>query len=92
VNVGVLLVDRASDTLYTRMRADWQGVAGPNEVEVLALLENDLRSKAERMGASALLAVLEDSLSSTLRVTGRERIEVGDFEEALAELYRQHVR
>lgn len=91
VNVGVLLVDRASDTLYTRMRADLRNVAKPNEVEVLALLEDDLRSKAGRMGASALLVVLEDGLSSTLRITDRQPVEVSSFEEALANLYRQHV-
>jgi len=92
VNIGVLLLDAGSDRLHLRLRDDWVEVAAPDDVEVLAVLEDDLRSRAENMGASALVASLEDSLSNTLRITDRQRIEVGDFEEALAELYRQHVR
>ena len=35
---------------------------------------------------------LEDSLSSTLGITDRQPVAASDFEEALAELYREHIR
>lgn len=92
LNIGVLLLDPDSDRLHMRLRADWADIAAPGDAEVLAALEDDLRSRAEHTGASALLLDLEDSLSNTVRITDRQAIEVGDSEEALEELYREHVR
>jgi hypothetical protein len=92
VNIGVLLLDPRSDRLYLRLRGDWLSVAEPGEAEVLALLEDDLRSKAGRMGASVLLASFEDSFSSALRITDRQSLQVSGFEEALVELFRRHVQ
>jgi len=91
VNVGVLLVDPVRDTLYLRLRSDWQAVAQPGDDEVLALLEAELGWEAERIGAFALLASLEDNLSNTVRVTDRQPVQVADFDEALAALYGRHV-
>ncbi len=91
VNIGVLLLDPVSDKLYLRMRSDWRGVAEPSEAQVLALLEDDLRSKANRMGGLNLLESLEDRLSSAIRMTDRQPIAVEEFGEALAQLYRLHV-
>jgi len=92
VNIGVLLLDPDSDRLHVKLRVDWAAVASPDDAHVLAILGDDLRSKAKYTGASALLAALEDSLSSTLRITGRQPVAASDFEEALAELYREHIR
>lgn len=90
-SAGVLLEDPAADRLHVRLRRDWDRVA-PGESEVLSALEEDLASKAAEMGAAKLLANLEDTLSNTLRVTGRREVMVENFDRALNRLYRQHVR
>jgi hypothetical protein len=92
VNIGVLLFDPGSDRLHVKFRTDWADVAAAHDAEVLAALEEDLRSKAGHTGGSALLAILEDSLSGALRITDRQPVEVSDFEKALAELFRTHIR
>jgi phage repressor protein C with HTH and peptisase S24 domain len=90
-SAGVLLEDPSADRLYVRLRRDWNQVA-PEEADVLSLLEDDLNSKASELGASKLLASLEDTLSNTMRVTEAREVMVEDFDRALARLYRQHVR
>ncbi|MGA3186345.1 MAG: S24 family peptidase [Bryobacteraceae bacterium] len=90
-NAGVLLEDPSTDRLWVRLRRDWEDLA-PEEAEVLAAIEYDLASKAGEMGAAQLLRYLEDTLSNTLRVTGRHEILIDDFERALARLYREHVQ
>jgi SOS-response transcriptional repressor LexA len=91
INAGVLLEDPSTDRLWVRLRRDWEQFA-PEEAEVLAALEYDLTSKSNEMGATQLLAYLEDTLSNTLRVTGRNELPVEDFMRALGRLYRQHVQ
>ncbi len=90
-NAGVLLEDPSTDRLWVRLRRDWDEFA-PEEAEVLAAIEDDLTSKAQEMGATQLLGYLEDTLSNTLLVTDRRDVVVGDFERALARLYREHVQ
>jgi hypothetical protein len=91
VNAGVLLLDTASDQLHLRLRRDWQQLAEPEDAEVLAALEQDLRRQGREAGGEQLLRSLEDTLSNTLRITDRESIAVGDFEKALERLYARHV-
>ena len=43
------------------------------------------------MGASRLLGYLEETLSNVLRIGGRRRVMVEDFQRALGHLYREHV-
>lgn len=90
-SAGVLLEDPGADRLYLRLRRDWDRVA-PGESDVLSALEDDLASKAAEMGAAKLFANLEDTLSNTMRVTGRREVMVENFDRALNRLYRQHVR
>lgn len=90
-NAGVLLVDPASDQLHIKLRREWEQLAEPDDAEVLEALEQDLRRQSREVGAGQLLARLEDTLSNTLRLTGRESIAVGDFEKALERLYQRHV-
>ena len=90
-SAGVLLEDPAADRLYLRLRRDWDRVA-PDEAEVFSALEDDLASKATEMGAAKLLNHMEDTLSNTMRVTGRREVMVENFDRALNRLYRQHVR
>jgi hypothetical protein len=91
LNAGVLLLDAASDRLHLRLRRDWDRVADPDDAEVLAAFEQDLRQRGGEEGGEQLLLSLEDTLSHTLRITGRESIAVGDFEKALERLYHRHV-
>ncbi len=90
--IGVLLIDPASDQLFLRLRRDWPEIADDEEAEVLALLEDDLRSKAREMGAVSLLAWLEENASNAIRVTARESVLIEDFERGLNRLYRQNVQ
>ncbi|MCL6505892.1 MAG: S24 family peptidase [Bryobacteraceae bacterium] len=93
VNAGVMLIDPSADALYIKLRQDWNRIATPEDAQVLALLEADLQQKAKEMGARALLAWLEDTLSNTVRITAREPVVVpgGAFPRTLQTLYRRHV-
>jgi SOS-response transcriptional repressor LexA len=91
INAGVLLEDPATDRLWVRLRRDWEEFA-PEEAEVLAALEYDLRAKAQELGAKELLRYLEDTLSNVLALTDRSELQIDDFERALARLYRENVQ
>jgi len=89
--IGVLLLDPASDTLYVRLRRDWEAVASDEDAEVLSELEDDLVIESRKEGAAALLSHLEDMMSCSVRVSDREAVTVRNFEHTLADLYREHV-
>ena len=91
VTAGVLLEDPATDRVHIRLRRDW-GLFAAEEAEVLSLLEDDLRSKAEAKGAKEFFAQMEDTLSNAVRVSDRREAMVEDFPRALGRLYREHVR
>jgi phage repressor protein C with HTH and peptisase S24 domain len=91
IPLGVLLQDPEADSLYIRLRPDVWEFAG-EDAEVLELLQEDLMAKAAEMGAEALFAWLEDTLSGSLRITNRETVLVRDFDRTLNRLYSQHVR
>jgi len=89
--IGVLLLDPATDTLYVRLRRDWEAIAEEEDAEVLAELEDDLNSLARDDGGAAVLERLEDWASFAIRVTDREAVTVRNFDKTLGELYREHV-
>lgn len=89
--IGVLLLDPGSNSLYVRLRRDWQEIANDEDAEVLAELEDDLATKSREIGGEALVEFLEDHVSAALRVSDREVITVQDFDKKLNELYREHV-
>lgn len=89
--IGVLLLDPTNDTLFVRLRRDWGVVGDDEDVEVLRELENDLQQKAEENGGAAVLALLENVASQSVRVTDREAVAVRNFQSTLGELYREHV-
>jgi phage repressor protein C with HTH and peptisase S24 domain len=90
-NIGVYLVDPATDRLWLRMRQDYQEIAEPDDVEVLEALEEDFRARAAELGAEAFLKSLEDSLSNVLRTGERQRIEVDAFSRVLDRLFDGNV-
>jgi SOS-response transcriptional repressor LexA len=92
VAAGVFLLDPSSDRLYLRLRDDWEAVAGPEDVEVLAHLQNHFSRVSEETGGERFLKSLEDTLSNTLRITERESVAVGDFTKALNRLFERYVQ
>jgi len=90
-NIGVYLVDPAADRLWLRMRRTYEGLAEPEDIEVLEALEDDIRARAAEMGAEAFLASLEASLSNVLRVCARQSVAVDAFSRVLDRLFDEHV-
>ena len=89
--IGVLLLDPKTDTLYVRLRRDWESIASEEDTELLGELEDDLLLQARELGGTAVLEHLEDVASQSVRVADRQEVTVRDFEKKLAELYRDHV-
>jgi SOS-response transcriptional repressor LexA len=89
--IGVLLLDSTTDTLYLRLRRDWESVANDEDAEVLSALEDDLSLESRQRGGTAVLEYLETAASQSVRVTDREAVTVRDFNRTLGELYREHV-
>src|SRR5579875_3465506 len=81
--IGVLLLDPESDSLYVRLRRDWEAIASEEDAEVMAELEDDLLVKAREGGGAAVLEHLESTLSQSLRVSDREAVRVRDFDRKL---------
>lgn len=91
-NIGVFLLDVAGGRLHWKLRGDWKSLAGPESVEVLELLDVDIRTKVAESDGESFLRGLEDSLSNFLLITGREEVSVSDFETALNRLFEEHVQ
>jgi len=91
-NIGVLLLDPANDKLYMRLRTDLEKLAGDEDAEVLALVEEDFEQKLEEMGGEVFLRLLEDTLSNALRLTGRQSVVVHDFQRELDKLFSKYVQ
>jgi SOS-response transcriptional repressor LexA len=89
--IGVYLVDPASDRLWLRMRRTYDGLAEPEDIEVLEALEEDIRAHAAEAGAEAFLVSLEDSLANVVRVGARQAVEVDAFSRVLDRLFDRHV-
>jgi len=92
LNIGIFLLDRAADRLYMKLRSDWSGVAGPDDIEVLEGLGQDFEAKIGEMGGDAFLRSLEDTLSNSLLITSREPVMVSGFQKALERLFEEHVQ
>ncbi len=92
VNLGVLLLDPQSNALHLRLRRDLETLVSDDDLEVLSALAEDLGKKAGEMGAEALLAYLEDTLSASIRITDREPVLAEDFGRSLDRLYRKHIQ
>ncbi len=89
--IGVFLIDPAQDRAWVRMRSNFDEMAAPEDAEVLAALEEEIRGRAAESGAEAFLRSLEDSLSNVLRVGERATVAVDAFSRVLDRLYDEHV-
>ena len=90
-NIGVYLIDPATDRLWLKMRGNYEDSAGEDDVEVLASLEEDIRSRAAETGAEAFLQSLEESLSNVVRVGERQTVEVDAFSRVIERLFDENV-
>jgi len=90
-NIGIFLLDSATGRGWLKFRDRFDDIAGPEEVEVLDLLQAHCRTIVQEVGAEAWLESLEDSLSNFLRVGDRQAIQVDAFTRALDRLYTEHV-
>jgi phage repressor protein C with HTH and peptisase S24 domain len=89
--IGVLLLDPATDSLYVRLRRDWEALASAEDAEVLQELEEDLLLNAREAGGTAVLQRLEEISSMSVRITNREAVTVRSFDRTLSDLYGEHV-
>ncbi|HUI81325.1 MAG TPA: S24 family peptidase [Bryobacteraceae bacterium] len=89
--IGVLLADLEGNRCFIRMRQRYEELADPEDAEVLEALEQDMRERAQEMGADQYLLWLEDSLSNAVRISERQAIAVDSFTRVLDRLYSQHV-
>ena len=90
-NIGVLLLDPATDRAWVRLRQRYRDLAEEEDAEVLEALEEDLRTRAVSMGAEGLLGWLEDTASNVLRVGQRQSVEVDAFTRVADRLFDEHV-
>jgi len=90
-NVGVLLLDPEHERLYVKIRGHWEDVTDPDDVALLTSLAGDFEAKIREMGGANFLHTLEDTLSYTLQLSDRTRIQVTDWTRALEDLYDEHV-
>lgn len=89
---GVLLFDPSEERLGVRLRRDWDALTSDeNDLDVLELLEEDLRQKAAEIGSRAFLDYLEDTLSNTIRLSEPETVLMGGFTSTLNRMYEKHV-
>ena len=90
-NIGVFLIDPASDRAWIRLRERYDDLADPEDAEVLEALWEDLVNRSSELGAQACLEFLEDSLSNVLRVSERQSIAIDAFSRVLDRVYEDHV-
>ncbi|HVW85244.1 MAG TPA: S24 family peptidase [Bryobacteraceae bacterium] len=94
---GILLRDTGNDKLALRLRGteglgDLTDTLEEEDLDILDFLQDDLLSKAEEMGAEALLASFEESLSGFLRISDSTAISWhGDAQRTADLLFDQYV-
>jgi SOS-response transcriptional repressor LexA len=89
--IGVLLLDPDTGRGWLRLRADYADIAEPEDAEVLAQLESDMRERIAEDGAEAFLRYLEDTCSNVVLVGERQAVAVDAFTRVLDRLYDEHV-
>jgi phage repressor protein C with HTH and peptisase S24 domain len=64
---------------------------GPRRRRIPGQSGQDFTARVREIGGKAFLESLEDSLSNFLRISDREAIIVGNFQDALNRIYQEHV-
>jgi SOS-response transcriptional repressor LexA len=90
-NIGIVLIDSTSGRGWLKLRGEYNDIADPDDTEIFAALEEDLRARMTDDGAETLLQWMEDTLSNVLRIGERREVHAESFTRALAQLYEEHV-
>jgi hypothetical protein len=92
MGVGVLLVEPSSDRLYIRIKPDWwNDLVDGEEGQIWEGLSEDLKLKAEQMGATEFLKWLEDCCSHSIRIGAIQNVDMRQPETCANALYREHI-
>lgn len=91
VPIGVLLFDTARDELLVQCRNDWDRFS-EEDAGVLRPWTESLIQLGREFGAGALLNLLEESLSNSIRISDRRPIESTNLDATLETLYSTYVR
>jgi hypothetical protein len=87
--IAVLVLDFEADRLHVRATTAYAGIS-EDDAEVLRLTTAQLAQQASLGNGSALLGLLEDSLSNSVRLTERVRIWFADLRSELDELCTEY--
>ncbi len=88
---GVIVVDRESDELFVRLRAELEGEAPEETAEVWGELAEELLERSREQGGTHILNWLETTASHFLEIGVRTGMESSNPRETLDWLYEQHV-
>jgi hypothetical protein len=69
--VAVLVFDRSNDRLYVCSRENYAGIADIDDAEVLSETVKQLQAEVAMQSGSAILDMLESTLSNSIRLTER---------------------
>jgi hypothetical protein len=87
-NVGVLLLDLRTGTLYWRFVSEWSKYADEDDVEVLEALDLEFREQVKQKSGRDFFAYLSDTLSNSLQLVNERDLRVSDFAAATDSLYQ----
>lgn len=91
INLGVLVLDEATDRIHIRFRTDLDGMADPLDLEVIQGLPEMIESMAVEMGALGVLQYLEDRASNAIRLGDRVTIHADNATDAVDHAFAKHV-
>lgn len=90
--IGVYLIDGAGTRAWVRMREHLDGLAGPEDAEVLEAFAREIPDRAAEMGPDSYLRWMEDTLSNVMRISDRQTVPAVDsFTRLVDRLYTEHV-
>jgi hypothetical protein len=92
-NLGVFLFDGTTGNLYFRIREDFEGIANPDEAEMLSHLSAHFHKRLDELGdggGAELLQEWESQLSNVLQLSDRKQISVGNIQAALDRLFEEN--
>ena len=91
INLGVLVLDEATDRIHLRFRKDFDGSADPLDLEVIQGLPEMIESMSIEMGALGVLQYLEDRASNAIRLGDRVTIHADNATAAVERAFAKHV-
>lgn len=83
---GIILHDTFNQSAVIKMRTHWEGIAEPEDQEVLSEYEHGLRQLASELGTAAFMEHLSANFANTVSVSPEYRVNrpQGDLEQFAA--------